>query len=234
VKFARFRFSEKFHEQIEIVAGDLLVLSRKREGEGFPHKTTAALTPFLYNRGNIMNDTNQDNTDVTPPGEEYIDQTDTKREHETHWTALILLVTATLLIVVVILAYGDATTNPPTQPTATTTQQDTVTTKQMDTTDDLPEGLLIDQNATTTENKRVTRNGTPQRVIIQTTEQTKDDVFSYYRQWLNSSGLTEVNASIEDGFLLAEGDNGRTVSIRVDDTPERDHLLVRVNWFPGS
>jgi hypothetical protein len=178
-----------------------------------------------------------------------------QKEYETNTTALITITLFTLAVVGVVLAVrggsmadGDvanqftasqkqnsqpesgAADNEVSQQDIQPNDQGPVEPRSLDTTDDLPSGLIID-GATVISNKEVTYAGDSQRNIALETNQPPGEVFSYYRTWFQDNGYEILNSSEENGFML--GSNG-TADITLSFDRQGDTTQVNMEYIPLS
>jgi hypothetical protein len=134
-------------------------------------------------------------------------------EHETHVPALVGLIVLTAVISVGVLAWGNSI-EPETPNNSTVTSQQTnapeaVTYKNtapVDTTDDLPSGLLAD-NADVVQNRSVELGSRNQRVVIFDTNATPQSLADQYRGWLEDNGYNITSESETDSSVSLAGDS---------------------------
>jgi len=178
-----------------------------------------------------------------------------QNEYETNTTALVTITLFTLAVVGVALAVRGGSVmerDAANQPTASQKQdgqpesgvannevsqqdiqpndQGPVESRSLDTTDDLPSGLIID-SATVISNKEVTYAGDSQRNIALETSQTPSEAFSYYRTWFQDNGYEILNSSEEDGFMLGSDD---TTDITLSFDRQGDTTQVNMEYIPLS
>jgi hypothetical protein len=181
---------------------------------------------------------------------------DNSQTYQTNTVALISLMLFTAAVVGVVLASGGGSilkNNDTNQPKASQKQpqedavavdnteelsrqdvqpndQGPVESRSVDTTDDLPLGLVID-GATVISNKEVTYAGDSQRNIALETSQTSSETFSYYQSWFQDNGFKILNSSEEDGFMLGRDDS---TDITLSFERQSDATLVNMEYIPLS
>jgi hypothetical protein len=162
------------------------------------------------------------------------------REHETHWTALILLALGSLVVIVVVLLA--AQNQPETPPETTTTTQvdqeshgsvipaEQVQTQKQSGLSGFPEGMYLPDD------REIVRNfsadltdTTQQRVVIFDTDTSIQDLKDGFRQWLDQSSFTETDTS-ETTIRSENGSEQLVMSISETDDSRR----VQVNYLTDT
>jgi len=143
------------------------------------------------------------------------------REHETHIPALVGLIALTAVISVGIVAWSSSI-EPQRQDTNSVTGQQAnspegVTyenTTPVETTDDLPSGLLSD-NAEVVQNRSVELGSHNQRVVVFDTNASTQALAEEYRGWLTNNGYTITSESVTKSSVSLVGDSNGSQLILV-------------------
>lgn len=151
-----------------------------------------------------------------------------EKEHETHTTALVILVFITAVIVGLVLSMGNggvvqkgssgdqsATEQQMDAGTSATgtngdasgqdIQPEDVETQTVNTTDDFPSGIVY-ENAEITLNEEVSSSLNTQRQLIMKTSDSKTEVYSYYDEWMQEGEFDVELAKEGEGSLVGRGD----------------------------
>jgi len=161
------------------------------------------------------------------------------REHETHWTALILLALGSLVVIVVVfLAAGNQPSPADTSPAETTTQVDqeshgsVIPAEQVQTQEEtdlsgLPTDLYLP------EDREIVRNfsadltdTTQQRVVVFDTNTSSQALKDDFTQWIESSSF-DITDTSETTIRTTDGSEQLIMSI----SPNDDRQRVQVNYL---